>query len=153
MASWCALAELGCSADLVAMTSAEPWDYAGFGDRFVADLCDGLIALVIALPIWFLVDRSLLGRQTGFLDDEGPLSAADATLWAWFLWNFTYLVGKTGQSWGRKLIGLKVVTSEGGPIGFWRALGRNLFAAVVSAPLLYLGFLWGHLGPTKAGMA
>jgi len=131
------------------MTSDERGDYAGFGDRFVADFCDGLIALVIALAVWFLIDRSILGHETGFLDEEGPLSAADAALWVWFLWNFTYLVGKTGQSWGRKLTGLKVVTSDGGPIGFWRSLGRNLFAAFVSAPLLYLGFLWVIWDPQK----
>ena len=126
----------------VLMTSEKAWDYAGFGDRFVADFVDGVIALVIALPVWFLIDRSILGRHAGFLNDEGPPGAVDVVLWAWFLWNFTYLVGKTGQSWGRKFMGLKVINGDGGAIGFWRSLGRNLFAALVSAPVLYLGFLW-----------
>lgn len=61
---------------------------------------------------------------------------------AWFFWNLTYLVGAKGQSWGRRVAGLTVVGGDGHPIGFWRALGRNLFAAFVSAPPLYLGFLW-----------
>ncbi len=80
--------------------------------------------------------------QAETLDDEGPFGAADAVVWAWFLWNLTYLVGRSGQSWGRKVADLKVVNSDGAPIGFWRSLGRNLFAAFISAPLLYLGFLW-----------
>jgi hypothetical protein len=36
----------------------------------------------------------------------------------------------------------KVVESAGEPIGFIRALFRNLFAIFVSALPLYLGFLW-----------
>ncbi len=118
------------------------WEHAGFGDRLFGDVCDGVIALLIALPAYFLVDRLMLGQDAGYLDDEGPFGAADAVLWVFFFWNLTYLVGKTGQSWGRKVAGLKVVGREGGAIGFWRSLGRNLFAAFISAPLLYLGFLW-----------
>jgi len=120
----------------------ERWEYAGFGDRLFGDICDGVIAVLLALPVYFIVDRLVLGHERGFLDEEHPLGAADVFLWVFFLWNLTYLVGKTGQSWGRKLAGLKVVDGDGDVIGFWRSLGRNVFAAFVSAPLLYLGFLW-----------
>ena len=54
----------------------------------------------------------------------------------------TYLVGATGQSWGRRIAGIKVVDAEVKPIGFWRALGRNLLALYISAPLFSFGFLW-----------
>lgn len=118
------------------------WEYAGFGDRLFGDICDGVLALLFALPIWFAVDRWMLGRESRFLDDEGPIGASDVALWAWFLWNLTYLVGKTGQSWGRRIAGLKVVRNDGEPPGVWRAFGRNMFAAFISGPLLYLGFLW-----------
>lgn len=84
----------------------------------------------------------MLHHQGSFFDEQRSLGAADIFAWAWVLWNFTYLVGATGQSWGRKVVGLKVVSAEGGPIGFWRSLGRNLFAALISAPVLYLGFFW-----------
>lgn len=127
----------------------EEWQYAGFADRFFGDLCDGLIMTLIAVPAYFLVDRALLGRTTGFLTDEAPFGATDVLLFAWFFWNLTYLVGSTGQSWGRKIAGLKVVDAEGQPVGFWRALGRNLFACWISAPLLYLGFLWVIWDPQK----
>lgn len=89
----------------------------------------------------FLVDRTLLGSPSGLFDENAQFGAADAIAWTWFLWNLTYLVGRTGQSWGRKLIGLRVVGAEGLPIGFWRALGRNVFAGLISA-IFYLGFLW-----------
>jgi uncharacterized RDD family membrane protein YckC len=124
------------------VTEEERWEYAGFSDRLFGDLADGIIALLLVVPVYFAIDRWVLGRSVGFLDEEGPFGAVDAFLWLWFLWNLTYLVGRTGQSWGRKVAGVKVVDAEGEPIGFWRALGRNVFAGLVSAPLLYLGFLW-----------
>jgi uncharacterized RDD family membrane protein YckC len=124
------------------MLNEQPRDLAGFGERLFADIVDYVIATVGSFLIWLIVDRWMLGGQTGFMSDDGPPKVADFALFAWFLWNGTYLVGKTGQSWGRKLVGIKVVDAEGGPIGFWRALGRNVFAALVSAPLFFLGFLW-----------
>jgi uncharacterized RDD family membrane protein YckC len=124
------------------MTPEEQWDFAGFGDRFLADLCDGVILMALAFAAYFLVDHAILGLQTGFLDEERSLGAADVVAWAWILWNFTYLVGRTGQSWGRKVVGPRVVGTDGRTIGFWRSLGRNLFAGFISAPILYLGFLW-----------
>jgi uncharacterized RDD family membrane protein YckC len=115
----------------------EEWRYAGFLDRLFGDFCDGLVACGVTLPIalleFFLIKN--FGLRLPF-----SLSAAAGLLW--FVWSLTYLVGQTGQSWGRKLAGLKVVDAEGEPVGFWRALGRNLFAMYISAPLLYLGFLW-----------
>jgi uncharacterized RDD family membrane protein YckC len=124
------------------MLNDQPRDHARFGERLLADVFDSVIAFMGGFLIWLLVDRWMLGNQGGFTSEERPPAVGDLALCAWFLWNVTYLVGKTGQSWGRKLVGIKVVDAEGGPIGFWRALGRNLFAAFISAPFFYLGFLW-----------
>lgn len=117
------------------------WGYARFGDRFLADLTDGVIAILMAVPAYFLVDRWVLGLETEFLDDV-RYGSVDVVLWFWFLFNMTYLVGKSGQSWGRRIWGIKVTGRDGQPIGFIRALLRNLFAIYISAPFLYLGFLW-----------
>ena len=117
-------------------------DYAGFLDRLWADFVDGIAATVLALTAYVVGDRWVLGRTERFLADEGGFGFTDAVLWAWLLWNMTWLVGRTGQSVGRKLVGITVVAADGGPIGFWRALGRNVVATFVSGPVLYLGFLW-----------
>jgi len=58
---------------------------------------------------------------------------------------FIYLrsLGRTGQTWGRKIVGIKVIgETSGEPIGFGRALGRQLFAGFISAQIFYLGYLW-----------
>jgi uncharacterized RDD family membrane protein YckC len=52
-------------------------------------------------------------------------------------------LGRTGQTWGRKIAGIKVVrNSTGEVIGVGRAIGRVLFASLISAQVCYLGYLW-----------
>lgn len=52
-------------------------------------------------------------------------------------------LGRTGSTWGRTIVGVRVVdfdTHE--PIGIPRAIGRTLFENIISANILYLGYLW-----------
>ena len=57
------------------------------------------------------------------------------------LYNMTYLVSKTGQSVGRRLVGISITDAKTGePVGFMRTLARNLFAGLITG-ILYLGFL------------
>jgi len=52
-------------------------------------------------------------------------------------------LGRTGQTWGRRIVGIKVVRVDSGDVpGIGRALGRQLFAQIISANILYLGYLW-----------
>jgi uncharacterized RDD family membrane protein YckC len=52
-------------------------------------------------------------------------------------------LGKTGQTWGRKIVGIRVVDKFTElPIGFGRALGRTVFANLISSSFMYLGYLW-----------
>lgn len=49
----------------------------------------------------------------------------------------------TGQPWGARMVGVKVVRSDtGAPIGLGRAIGRTLFAGFLSGQICYLGYLW-----------
>lgn len=52
-------------------------------------------------------------------------------------------LGRRGTTWGRTIVKIRVVDiSTGEPIGIPRALGRTLFANLVSANVFYLGYLW-----------
>lgn len=56
---------------------------------------------------------------------------------------YVWAMGKTGQTWGARIVGVKVIDEHSGaPIGFWRALGRSLFASFISGNVFYLGYLW-----------
>jgi uncharacterized RDD family membrane protein YckC len=129
------------------LTTNERVEYAGFLNRLFADVCDSAVVLVLSLLVYYGLDRWLLGPDTGPFGEA--IGVGDFVALAWFFWNLTYLVGKTGQSWGRKFGDVSVVGSRGEPIGFWRALLRNLFAAFISGPLFGLGFLWVIWDPAK----
>jgi uncharacterized RDD family membrane protein YckC len=116
--------------------------YALFTHRLLADLWDALFAFVIALPFWLLFDRWLRNLSfDAFVGDSSTWGISKLVLVGVVLYNMTYLVGKSGQSWGRKGTHIKVIDYAGNPIGFWKALVRNLIASSLSS-IFYLGFLW-----------
>jgi uncharacterized RDD family membrane protein YckC len=136
---------------------------ASFGTRLGAWLLDGLLYGLLTAA--FLVPAFLVGASA-FRDcdwneveenswdlvcppgepDGGPLAAAIAiAVLGWLFVAFLYVraMGKTGQTWGARIVGVKVVDERtGAPIGFGRALGRSLFANIISANVFYLGYLW-----------
>ena len=118
-------------------------EYAGFDDRLIADIVDGLLGFLMSLAGFLAFDKWVFHLDmTALAEGERPVGAFDLAALIWFVFNMTYLVGRTGQSWGRGYMKIKVVDYSGEPIGFWRALFRNLFALFISAPPIYLGFLW-----------
>jgi hypothetical protein len=63
-------------------------------------------------------------------------------------------LGKTGQTWGRKIVGLQVVGEmTGEPIGFGKALGRVLFAGAISRADLLPRLPLDLLGQQTADLA
>ncbi len=118
--------------------------FASFTDRLFADFIDGVIAFIIALPFWFLLDKLIfnIGFFEAYDHTRGKLAITNLVLVVVFLYNTTFLVGKHGQSWGRKLTDIKVVDKLGNPIGFRKSLFRNFLALGLSASFFYFGFLW-----------
>jgi uncharacterized RDD family membrane protein YckC len=65
-----------------------------------------------------------------------PLSTA---LWAALAFAyFVHLEGTYGQTFGKKLLGLVVVTEDGSPCGYEAAVVRNLLRYVDILPAFYL---------------
>ncbi len=131
---------------------------ASFGTRLGGFLLDGLLygllMAVFVIPGGILIGASFQDCVT--INDEvvcpdgspdgGMIAGGIALIILGVLVvAFIYLraLGKTGQTWGRKIVGIKVVgETTGDPIGFGRALGRQLFASFISGQILYLGYLW-----------
>ncbi len=131
---------------------------AGFGSRLGAWLLDyllyGLLGAALAAPGIVLLFSAFSDCVT--VADElvcppgepsgGNVALGIALIFAALVAVFVLYVralGKTGQTWGRKLAGIKVVGDmTGQPIGVGKAIGRQLFASFISGQVLYLGFLW-----------
>lgn len=101
---------------------------AGFWRRFVAALLDGIIVGVIA----FIV-AAILGAEA---------NAANGIRILLGLLYYPYLEGSTGQTMGKKALGIRVVDlAGGGSIGYGRAFIRYI-GRFVSGLVLLLGYLW-----------
>ena len=113
--------------------------YATWIQRVGAYLVDGLCAA----PFYILA--AIFGRSTG---DDG-LTHINALYFVFYLlglvlngYNRWYLAGKTGQSWGKKALGLRLVSEQTGePIGPGMAFVRDL-AHFIDAIICYIGFLF-----------
>jgi type IV pilus assembly protein PilA len=107
--------------------------YAPFFRRFFALLLDyGLVVL------GFAAATALLGANQNGADDGGFRALATLVV-AWLYKAGMECSAKQGTL-GKLVLGIKVVSLDGGRIGFGRATGR-FFALLLSAVILYIGFL------------
>ena len=114
-------------------------------------------------PIWLVVLVPMIGLlAAGDLDCLNSIygsgstycSRAAAGFWesvqfvailpasAYFLWNFCYRQGRTGQSIGKSVMKFMVVSEKTWqPIGFWMSLVRHI-ANYVNRFTCYVGYFW-----------
>lgn len=138
--------------------------YAGVGARLGALLIDGILMGLLFIPAFVVIVAGPTELNACTLDEEGfrtsgsgvPGICEDPTggtiaaavllglvALAGMVLYHTIMVGGTGQTLGKKAVGVRVVdASSGTPIGNGRALGRYLFAAFISGNLCGLGYLW-----------
>lgn len=129
---------------------------AGFGIRLGGWLLDGLLyglamapflAAGIGLVAWGLDDCVSIDDEIYCYGQEevGPIAGGIAVMAVGivvvaiiYLW----ALARSGQTWGRKIVGIKVVrTDDGQAPGWGKAIGRTLFS-YISAWVFYLGYLW-----------
>lgn len=125
--------------------------YGGFGRRMMAFLIDNLFLQAAALFVTVMgllvigIDVELLTERRGAL-----LNSYYVTAVVMNLFYFTYFHGTTGQTLGKRMLGMKVVRSTGEPIrtgvAFLRWAGY-----IVSGLIFNLGFLWIAFDGRKQG--
>jgi uncharacterized RDD family membrane protein YckC len=123
--------------DLVVATPervAFRFETAGLGSRFAAQLVDLLVlsAMGLALGLVGLGIAALTGRPD--LAVLGLSIAGFAGFWAYWilpeaLWS--------GQTFGKRLLHLRVIDARGGPVSAGQAIVRNLLRIVDFLPMSY----------------
>ncbi|GAA4112555.1 hypothetical protein GCM10022415_07410 [Knoellia locipacati] len=130
---------------------------AGFGARAGALIIDTLITLLglvpfligIVLLIAAVPDTDIDGYAVegtgngGMAATGGILMGLGALLMIGLqLWNRVFRMGRTGQSIGKKVMGLKLVGDQSGqPIGALQAFLRELLGGLINQ-VFYLSYLW-----------
>jgi uncharacterized RDD family membrane protein YckC len=116
-------------------------NYASWIQRVGAYLIDVIIA---SIPSW------IGAGINAAMSTDGQPSGAGLGIYAVLslvslgltIYNRWIQAGKTGQSWGKKVLGIRLVSEETGqPIGAGMAFVRDL-AHIVDAIICYVGFLF-----------
>jgi uncharacterized RDD family membrane protein YckC len=130
--------------------------YAGFLRRLVATLIDAPLSLVLILPAMVLayITALLGGRVAGEPTLEVKLLALGAALVAGATVSLAYHVlnwGQGGQTPGKMLMGVRVVTRDGGDIGYGRGFLRWVGYFIALLPF-GLGLIMVLLHPQRRGI-
>ena len=124
--------------------------YAGFGKRLVAYFVDGLIFLVTSFAIQSLFGGVAVLRFLNLksLSDLGQLQEINYSAVRlleyifWYLYLVLMWVNFDGATFGKKLVGIKVVRIDGSKVNYLISFIRAFIGYIVSAFALGLGFLW-----------
>lgn len=138
---------------------------AGFFVRSLAFVVDAIIVSAVAgiyltagAVAYGVADLRLVGdgdpvRGAMTLAGEAPHVGAAVFLLLFLLVSgyFIYFHGSLGRTPGKALLGLRVVTDTGLPIGYGRAIARWA-GFVLSCSLLGLGVLWTAFSEVQQGL-
>jgi uncharacterized RDD family membrane protein YckC len=112
-------------------------------------MLDELIATgsFLAALIVFMVVSTLEGGVENVSDGTGTvmtivLAATYLFIWPIWIYNFWIRQGRTGRSWAKGWLGLRVVSAQDGqPPGVKRGIVHDLCHTFIDA-IAYAGFLW-----------
>ena len=126
------------------MTDNLKGHYAGFISRLLAFSIDiAIIVIVLIFAGWLLNTMSTI-FQLGILDSFSSFFEIWVTTVIIFLFSAGYYIffwTLVGQTPGKLLLGLRVVSRSGRPITFWQAL-RRFVGYLISAVAIYIGYFW-----------
>jgi len=130
---------------------------AGFGTRAGALIIDtlitllglvpfiiGIVLLIAAVPETDVDGYAVEGTANGGMAATGGILMGLGVLLmiGLQLWNRVFRMGRTGQSIGKKVMGLKLVGDQTGqPIGALQAFLRELLGGLINQ-VFYLSYLW-----------
>jgi uncharacterized RDD family membrane protein YckC len=114
----------------------------GFGRRLGAALIDGGLVLMLTGIVLMVV--ALIGAIIRMFHPDSRSPFGPLLFGLLLVLSVLYYViawARSGQTVGMSLIGLKVVTKDGSPLGFGSAILRYI-GYIVSGLALSIGFLW-----------
>lgn len=127
--------------------------YGGFWRRFAAILIDGIIMMVVLLPV-----NAVLGGMAAKAQPSAQFTFLTAYVGVTWLLSLVlncayqvYFLSQKSATPGKMVLGLKVITASGGPISPARAAGRY-FAYLLSGLTLLIGYIMAAFDSQKRAL-
>jgi uncharacterized RDD family membrane protein YckC len=138
--------------------------YAGFWIRFVALIIDGIIMGVVGTILTLPLRLLMVGSTVTAVQSQDPtaalaiLPAMMGAIGISMLVNIAlglayegYFVSNKGGTIGKLALGLQIIHVDGSRLTFTQAIGRY-FARLLSAIILYIGFIMAGFDPEKRAL-
>lgn len=122
------------------------FDLAGLDSRALAFLIDVVLISLVALLAYGIGTYSL---KDPAIDSPGFGRAFTPIYLLLFFLASSYFVilnGYSGKTIGKMFMGIKIISDEGNPIGFWQSFVRWI-GYYVSGIFLFIGFIWSFFDP------
>ncbi len=114
---------------------------AGFFIRFIAYMIDSVL-LTIAIGI---IGAIALAGNLALMNNQTVVLAISLLSWVImlivYIGYFIYFYGTSGQTLGKKMLNIKVVSTDGTPLTYKKGLLRVIGYIIASIPI-YIGFIW-----------
>lgn len=120
--------------------------YGGFWIRFAAAVIDALILEVAFIPIEYVVYNAAY--------QSGSKTVALIVIWIPVVVAFGYYIlmtGAFGATLGKMALGLRVIRTDGTPVGYGRATIRE-FAKILSGCICYIGYIMAGFDERKQAL-
>ena len=123
----------------------------GFGRRFAAAVIDGIFVIFFSFVI--MLALAVVGRIFGWYQAE-TVSWNRIVLGVILVFSILYYVGmwtrSNGQTFGKLMLGIQVVSGDGGPLKPGKALLRYV-GYLLSGICASLGFIWVAIDKKRRG--
>jgi uncharacterized RDD family membrane protein YckC len=128
--------------------------YASLGRRALAIIIDGLLSLVVAIPLAAAgggAKSTTVMTPTGTSHNYSLHLTGIPLLLTVMIWlaYMTYTEGTSGASLGKRVAGIKVIRADGSPMDLTAALVRNLLRIVDGFAFYLVGLLLAMSSPRR----
>ncbi len=111
--------------------------YASFLKRLCALIIDHLLCYIPTIALLFLLSGGLQTKKYTF---EQLSTLPFAIIFTTY--NVFMLTKRNGQTIGKKLLSIKVITNDGVPLTWQRALLREFLGKGIISVIFFIGYLW-----------
>jgi uncharacterized RDD family membrane protein YckC len=125
----------------------------GFGRRLVAYLIDTILLSIVGLCLGFGAGVIAVGMASVEGSNDTVVAFDLCVRCLGFLINGVYFVAfwaTTGQTLGKMVMGIKVISLDGSPVSWGKALLRYV-GYIVSSLALLIGFIWAAFDQRRQG--
>ena len=130
------------SAHVEDIRDSESTELAGRSTRLGAAIIDSLILMPIAILFWYLFNPGIFsGQEPSFISS---LLVSFATMGIWIAMNYV-LLARHGQTFGKKLVGIKIVRNDAEACGVGRIAGRRILIPTLITQIPIVGMIFAFV--------